>query len=90
MLEYMTIEEFLIDLKKEFGRGDSKMIKIADLKRIEQGNKTMEEFFWEFRRATRSSGYEGRPLLEEFKQEMNGIIRTYKGKKAFQEYWTVV
>jgi len=45
MLEYMTIEEFLIDLKKEFGRGDSKMIKMADLKRIKQGNKTMEEFF---------------------------------------------
>jgi len=45
MLEYMTIEEFLIDLKKEFGRGDRKMIKMADLKRIKQGNKTMEEFF---------------------------------------------
>ena len=79
----MTIEEFLIDLKKELGREDSKMIKIADLKRIKQGNKTIEEFFWEFRRAARSSDYEGRLLLEEFKQEINEIIRTYEGRKTF-------
>ena len=79
----MTIKEFLIDLKKEFGREDSKIIKIADLKRIKQGNKTIEEFFWEFRRVARSSDYEGRLLLEEFKQEINEIIRTYEGRKAF-------
>ena len=35
----------------------------------------MEEFVQKFRRATKGSEYEGRPLVEEFKREMNGIIR---------------
>jgi len=35
----------------------------------------MEEFVQEFRRATRESGYEGRPLVEEFKRGMNGAIK---------------
>ena len=35
----------------------------------------MKEFMQEFKRAARESGYEGRPLVEEFKQEMNGGIR---------------
>ena len=34
----------------------------------------MEEFVQEFKRAARGSGYEGRPLVEEFKREMNGSI----------------
>jgi len=35
----------------------------------------MEEFVQEFKQATRGSGYEGRPLVEEFKRGMNGRIR---------------
>ena len=36
----------------------------------------MEEFVQEFKRAVRGSGYEGRPLVEEFKRGMNRGIRT--------------
>ena len=35
----------------------------------------MEEFVQEFKRAARGSGYEGRPLMEEFKRGINGGIR---------------
>ena len=35
----------------------------------------MEEFVQEFKRAARGSGYEGRPLVEEFKRGINGGIR---------------
>jgi len=35
----------------------------------------MEKFVQEFRRATRGSRYEGRPLIEEFKRGMNEMIR---------------
>ena len=35
----------------------------------------MEEFIQEFKRAARGSGYEGRPLVEEFKRGMNRGIR---------------
>ena len=35
----------------------------------------MEEFVQEFKRAARESGYEGRPLIEEFKRGMSREIR---------------
>ena len=35
----------------------------------------IKEFVQEFRRAVRSSGYEGRLLVEEFKQGINRVIR---------------
>ena len=64
----------MADIKKKFGGGDEEIVKVAELKRIEQGGKTMEEFIQEFWRAARASGYEGRPLVEEFKRGMNGTI----------------
>jgi len=38
------VEEFLTDIRKEFGRGDKESVKVAELRRLEQENKTMEEF----------------------------------------------
>jgi len=73
--EYESVEEFLTNLRKEFGRGEEESVKAAELRRIEQGGKTMEEYVQEFKRAARGSGYEGRPLVEEFKRGMNGGIR---------------
>jgi len=74
-MEYESIEEFFTSLKKEFGGGEEKAVKVAELRRIEQGGKTMEEYVQEFKRIVRSSGYEGRSLVEEFKRGMNGEIR---------------
>jgi len=74
-MEYETVEEFLIVLKKKFGRGEEELVKVAELRKMEQGGRTMEEFVQEFKRAARGSGYEGRPLMEEFKRGMNGGIR---------------
>jgi len=34
-LEYETIRKFLANIKKEFGREDDKMIKVAELKKVE-------------------------------------------------------
>ena len=73
-VEYELVEEFLICLKKEFSRGEEKLVKVVELRKLEQGGKTMEEFVQEFKRAVRGSGYEGRPLVEEFKRGMNGGI----------------
>jgi len=74
-VEYKTAEEFLISLKKEFGRGEEESMKAAELSKLEQGGRTMEEFVQEFKRVARGSRYEGRPLVEEFKRGMNGGIR---------------
>ena len=65
MLEYEIVGEFLVDIRKEIGRGDEESVKVAELKRLEQEGKTMEEFVQEFRRVARKSGYEGRLLVKE-------------------------
>ena len=74
-VEYESVKEFLTSLRKEFGGGEEEATKAAELRRIEQGGKTMEEYVQEFKRIARGSGYEGRLLVEEFKRGMNGGIR---------------
>jgi len=66
-VEYKFVEEFLTSLKKEFGGGEEESIKAAELRKLEQGGRTMEEFVQEFKQAARGSGYKRRPLVEEFK-----------------------
>ena len=90
-MEYETVEDFLTSLRKEFGGGEEESVKVVELRKLEQGGKTMEEFVQEFKRAARGSGYEGRPLVEEFKREMNGGIRRklmeVENLPAFIEHW---
>jgi len=50
-------------------------VKAVELKKLEQGGRTMEEFVQEFKRDTKKSGYKERPLVEEFKRGMSGVIR---------------
>ena len=75
LLEYKTVREFLADVRKEFGGEDEESVKVAELKRLEQEEKTMEKFVQEFRRVARESRYKRRPLIEEFKRGMNRAIR---------------
>ena len=74
-LEFETVEEFLAEIKKEFGEGEEELVKAAELRRMEQGGRTMEEFVQELKRAARESRYERQFLVEEFKRGMNRVIR---------------
>jgi len=74
-LEYETVEEFIANLKKEFRGGDEEVVKVVELRELEQEGRTIEEFVQEFRRATKESEYEGRLLVEEFKKGMSRVIR---------------
>ena len=74
LLEYKTAGEFLAEIRKEFRGGDEEIVKVVELKRLEQGEKTIEEFVQKFRRTTRGSGYKGRLLVEKFKRRMNETI----------------
>ena len=51
----------------------------------------MEEFVQDFKRVARGSGYEGRPLIEEFKWGMNESIRRKlmeaENQPATIEHW---
>jgi len=74
-VEYETVEEFLSNLKKKFGREEEESVKAVELRKLEQEERTMEKFVQEFKRVARGSRYKGRPLVEEFKRGMNGVIR---------------
>ena len=74
-LEFKMVGEFLAEIKRKFGGGEEETVKAAELRKFEQGGRMMEEFVQEFKRAVRGSGYKGRPLVEEFKRGMNGVIR---------------
>ena len=74
-MEYETVEEFLTSLKKEFGEEEEELVKVAELRKLEQEERMMERFVQEFKKAARGSRYEGRLLVKEFKKGMNGAIR---------------
>jgi len=75
LLEYELVEKFLATIKRKFGEGDEESVKVVELKKLEQRERMMKEFVQEFQRATRDSEYKERPLVEEFKRRINGIIR---------------
>jgi len=43
-LEFLIVRDFITKLKKEFSSKGNKTIKVAELKKIEQGSRTMKEF----------------------------------------------
>jgi len=61
--------------KKKFDSGDDKLIKIAELKKVEQESKIIKQFVQEFRRAVKRSKYEGKLLIKKFKRGINNVIR---------------
>ena len=77
VIEYKSVGEFLMALKKEFGGGDEEAVKVAELKKLEQGEKTIKEFVQEFKKVARDSRYKykGHPLIKEFKRGMNRVIK---------------
>jgi len=44
LLEYETAGKFLADIKKEFERRNEEMIKVVELRRLEQRSKIIEKF----------------------------------------------
>ena len=74
-MEGEFIREFLLELRKKFGEGNKELVKVAELRKIEQEGRTIEEFVQEFQRSVRGSRYKERALIKEFKREMNGVIR---------------
>ena len=73
ILEYVIVEEFLVDLKKKFGEDDDKMMKMAELKKVEQRNRMMEEFVQEFKRTARDNMLQ--PLLVKLRLHLDKDLR---------------
>jgi len=73
--EVELAEQLFIKIRNDFGETSEEERKIEQLRTIEQGGKTCDEYVQEFKKVARGSGYEGRPLIKEFKQGLNRAIR---------------
>jgi len=74
-LEVELAEQLFAKIRNDFGETSEEERKIEQLKTIEQKGRTCNEYVQEFKKIARGSGYEGRPLIEEFKRGLNGAIR---------------
>jgi len=73
--EVESAEQLFTKIRNDFGETSEEERKIEQLRTIEQAGRTCDEYVQEFKKVTRGSGYERRPLIEEFKRGLNGAIR---------------
>ena len=73
--EVESAEQLFTKIRNDFRETSEEESKIEQLRTIEQGGRTCDEYVQEFKKVTRRSSYKGRPLIEEFKRELNGTIR---------------
>jgi len=73
--EVETAEQLFSKIRNDFGETSEEERKIEQLRTIEQGNRMCDKYVQEFKKVARGSGYEGQPLIEEFKRELSGVLR---------------
>jgi len=73
--EVESAEQLFTKIRNDFGETLEEEKKIEQLRTIEQGERTCNKYIQEFKKVARGSGYERRPLIEEFKRGLNGSIR---------------
>jgi len=74
-LEVELVEQLFTKIRNDFGETSEEERKIKQLRTIKQGGRTCDEYVQEFKKVARGSGYEGKPLIKEFKRRLNGAIR---------------
>jgi len=65
--EVESAEQLFTKIRNDFGETSEEERKIEQLRMIEQGGRTYDKYVQEFKKVARGSGYEGKPLIEEFK-----------------------
>jgi len=73
--EVESAEQLFAKIRDDFGKTSEEERKIEQLRTIEQGERTCNEYVQEFKKVTRRSGYKRRPLIKEFKRGLNRAIR---------------
>jgi len=73
--EIEMTEGLFTKIRNEFRETSEEKRKTEQVRTIEQGEKTCDEYMQEFKKVTRRSNYERRPLIKEFKRELNRAIR---------------
>jgi len=73
--EMESAEQLFAKIRNDFGETSEEKRKIEQLRTIKQERRTCDKYVQEFKKVARGSGYEGRPLIKEFKRGLNGAIR---------------
>jgi len=73
--EVESAEQLFTKIRNDFGETSEEERKIEQLRTIEQGRRTCNEYVQEFKKVARGSSYKRRPLIEEFKRGLNRTIR---------------
>jgi len=73
--EVESVEQLFTKIRNDFGETSKEEKMIEQLRIIEQRGRTCDEYVQEFKKVARGSGYEGQPLIEEFKRGLNRAIR---------------
>ena len=73
--EIETVEELFSKMRNKFRETVEEERKVEQLRTIELGERTCNEYVQEFKKITRGSGYERSLLIEEFKKELSRRIR---------------
>jgi len=73
--EVESVEQLFAKIRNNFRETLEEERKIEQLRTIEQRRRTCNEYVQEFKKVARRSSYEGRPLIKEFKRELNRAIR---------------
>ena len=73
--EVESVEQLFTKIRNNFGETSEEERKIEQLRTIKQRGKTYNEYVQEFKKVTRESSYKGKPLIKEFKRELNRAIR---------------
>ena len=64
-------EELFSKIRNKFVEMVEEERKVEQLRTIEQGRRMCNEYVQEFKKIARGSGYEGQPLIEEFKRGLS-------------------
>ena len=73
--EIEIVKELFGKIRNKFGKTAEEERKIEQLRMIEQGGKTCNEYVQEFKKVVRESSYKGQSLIEEFKRGLSGALK---------------
>ena len=75
MLWYNTADELLQEIQQRFGDTDKRTTMSLKIRTMMQGDKMAEEHVQDFEKAALEAGYEGFPLIVEFKRSIHPALR---------------
>jgi len=68
-------DELLKEINQKFGDMDKRTIQLLKIRTIQQGDRLADKHIQEFEKAALEAGYEGYPLVVEFKCSLNAGLQ---------------